>query len=161
MVELSYISGRHFAFFLYNTKLAKYPTFYHDILLFFPSREIKKIKHTGNIQNIFPGFCVVLLLYFLSFFFFINIHLSTRKYNIKGRLRFSHALHLNKLIKAIYRHLLSWIKLRTGTDICKLYLLLQQERLKDFFVVILVIRTKKVQVIITMPFPILPLFHLF
>jgi len=51
---------------------------------------------------------------FLIFYYFINIRLSTRKHNVKSSLFFSHALHLNKLIKALYRNLLSQIKLRTG-----------------------------------------------
>lgn len=74
----------------------------------------------------------------LFLFFFccsISVHLSTRKYSIKSGPRFSHALYLNKLIKAFYKNLLSQMKLSRSL---KIVLLLQQERLKDFLVVLLV-----------------------
>lgn len=163
MTELSYFSVRHFAFFLYN-ELAKYPPFLTLHLTFVSLRENKEDKAYRECAEDFPGYCVVFFLYF-SFFFFcsINIRLSTRKYNVESRFCFSHALYLNKLIKALYRNLLSWIKLRTGTDICKLDLLLQLKRLKDFFVVMLVNHRDKNHrsKLLYCSLSLLPLFHFF
>lgn len=78
----------------------------------------------------------------VSLFFFcsISIHLSTRKYRTKSRPCFSHALYLNKLIKALYRNLLSQMKFSRRI---KIVLSRQQEKLKDFLVVLLVSHKNK------------------
>lgn len=106
------------------------------------SRDDKADRECARAEHYFPGYWVVFLLYFS--FFDLSAFISALV-NTKSGFFFSHALRLNKPIKAVEWNLWSLIKLRTGKSIntCKLGLLLVQERINNFLVVILVSHRNK------------------